>query len=58
MNRTDQITNTYLARVVDRFLFHSGQMRSKNPIVAEAAWKMSEVEIWEMWVLTQEGVVA
>lgn len=58
MNRTNQRTNELLAQVVERFQFHSGKIKSENPIVADSAVKMCEVEVWEMWVLTQEGGIA
>ena len=54
MNRTDQKTNELLAQVVERFCFHCEKAKSENPIVASAATKMCEVEIWEMWALTQD----
>lgn len=46
-------TNELLARVVERFQFHSEKTKSDSPLVAETAKKMCEVEIWEMWALTQ-----
>lgn len=54
MIRTNQRANDYLCRVVERFQFHSEASKSDNPMVAEMASKMREIEIWEMWVLTQE----
>lgn len=55
MNRTNQKTNEFLAQVVERFQFHSAKVKSENPLIAEAAAKMCRIEIWEMWVLTQDG---
>ncbi len=44
-----------LAYVAERFLYHSKLAEtSDNPIVVDASKKMCSVEIWEMWVLTQE----
>lgn len=54
MNRRSKRENELLAQVVERFRFHSGEIKSGNPIVADAAQKMCEVEMWEMWVLTQD----
>lgn len=54
MARNDCRTNELLAQVAERFMFHSEKTRADNPLVAEMASKMCEVEIWEMWVLTQE----
>lgn len=54
MIRTDCRTNKILARVVERFRFHSEEAKSDNPLIAEMAAKMCGVEIWEMWALTQE----
>lgn len=53
MNRRSKRENELLAQVVERFRFHSGKVKSENPIVADAAMKMCEVEIWQMWALTQ-----
>lgn len=55
MNRTNQRTNEFLVRVVERFQFHLDKIKAENPLIAEAAAKMCEIEIWEMWVLTQDG---
>ncbi len=53
MNRTDQRTNELLAQVIERFQLHCRDTKSDNPIVASVAKKMCEIEMWEMWVLTQ-----
>lgn len=53
MKRTDFKVNEVLSKVVDRFQFHSEKAKSENPIIAELAEKMCEIEIWEMWELTQ-----
>lgn len=55
MNRTNQRTTEFLAQVVKRFQFHLDKIKSEKPLIAEAAKKMCEIEIWEMWVLTQDG---
>lgn len=57
MNRTSQKANEFLAQVVERFRFHADKAKSDNPLIAESAEKMCSIEIWEMWVLTQEGGV-
>lgn len=54
MLRLDAKTNDLLAQVTERFLFHREQAKSDNPIVAEDAKKICEIEIWEMWTLTQD----
>lgn len=51
----DSMTNDLLARVVERFIFHSGKANSENPLISENAAKMCDIEIWEMWALTQGG---
>lgn len=53
MKTTDCRTNEILAQVIERFHFHSGKAKSDNPLIAEMAAKMCEVEMWEMWALTQ-----
>lgn len=53
MLRLSGKTNDLLPQVIERFRFHHGQTKSDNPIVAEEAEKMCEIEIWEMWALTQ-----
>lgn len=51
--------NTWLigkiADVVDRFQFHKEKVRSDNPIITEFAKKMCEIELYEMWMLTQRN---
>lgn len=46
-------TNDLLIQVVERYLFHQSACRSKNPFARELAAKMCEIEIAEMWLLTQ-----
>lgn len=53
MKRTDSKTNDLLAQVVERFRFHAQKARSGSPPVAEIAGMMCEVELCEMWMLTQ-----
>lgn len=49
--------NTWLigkiADVVERFQFHKEKIRADNPIITEFAKKMCELELYEMWMLTQ-----
>ena len=54
MKRTNRILSDTLCDVVERFRFHREKAKSENPAEAETAGKLCEVEIWEMWVLTQE----
>ena len=47
--------NDKLAYVAERFNYHSKKAQtSDNPIIVDAARKMRSIEIWDMWVLTQE----
>lgn len=46
--------NKLLLSVAERFLYHSTKAKSDKTIISEAARKMCEIEIWEMWTLTQE----
>lgn len=44
-----------LAYVAERFLYHSKVANtSDNPIIVDSAKSMCNIDIWEMWVLTQE----
>lgn len=54
MKRNDSKTNELLAQVVERFLYHSQYVHSDKPITKDMAQKMCEIEIWEMWTLTQK----
>lgn len=54
MKRTDRRDNESLSRVVERFLYHSGKTGSSDPVIAGMAAKMCEIEMWEMWALTQD----
>lgn len=54
MKPTDCRTNEILAQIIKRFRFHYENTKSDNPIIANAAMKMCEVEMWEMWALTQD----
>lgn len=53
MKKINCRTSELLAQIVDWFQFHAEKAKSDNPLVAEMAAKMCEVEIWEMWTLTQ-----
>lgn len=44
--------NELLLKVVERYLFHRSYS-TKNPFVAEMAQKMCDIELSEMWMLTQ-----
>lgn len=46
-------TNELLAEVVTRYLFHKNYV-TENVFVKEAAEKMCDVELAEMWMLTQK----
>lgn len=46
--------NELLLAVAERFLFHREKAKSDNPVVAEIAKGMCELEICEMWMLTQK----
>lgn len=49
MKRNDEL----LLKVAERFLFHRDKAKSDNLVVAEVAKGMCEIEICEMWMLTQ-----
>ena len=44
--------NELLIKVVERYLFHKNYA-TDNPFVAEMAQKMCDLELHEMWMLTQ-----
>jgi len=46
-------TNNLLAEVVERFQFHRKKTWSDNPVVARIARDICEIELCEMWMLTQ-----
>ncbi len=50
---TGNRTNELLAQVVERFRFHSRKACSDNPVIAQIARDICDVELWEMWALTQ-----
>lgn len=50
MNRKNEL----LFSVVERYLIHSEQIKSDNPVESIMARKMCDIEVWEMWVLTQD----
>lgn len=54
MKRNDSKTNELLAQVVERYLYHSQYAQSDKSMIKDMAQKMCEIEIWEMWTLTQE----
>lgn len=53
MIRTDQETGSQLAYIVERFRLHQEKARSEDSFVAGVAAAMCEIELWEMWALTQ-----
>lgn len=53
VKRYGEKVNETLAKVVERYNFHQQEMKSVNPLIAEAATVMSNIEIWELWSLTQ-----
>lgn len=55
MRQHNKETNNLLARVVERFLFHTKlATEAANPVVEDGARKMCDIELWEMWTLTQD----
>ena len=50
MNRQKEL----LFSVAERYLTHSEQAKSENPVESSIARKMCDIEVWEMWVLTQD----
>ncbi len=54
MMKADYRTNELLAQVAQRFMFHFEKAKTDNPLIADMAAKMCEIELWEMWVLTQD----
>ncbi|MCI8961175.1 MAG: hypothetical protein HFG62_19060 [Lachnospiraceae bacterium] len=53
MIRTDRRTSSQLAYITERFRLHREKARSEDPFVAGVAAAMCEIELWEMWALTQ-----
>lgn len=53
MKRHGKRVNETLAKVVERYNFHQQEMKSVNPLIAEAAVAMCNIELWELWSLTQ-----
>ena len=53
MIRTDRRTGSQLAYITERFRLHREKARSEDPFVAGVAAAMCEIELWEMWALTQ-----
>jgi hypothetical protein len=45
--------NDLLIKVVERYIFHKNY-KTDNPIVADIRDKMCDVELAEMWMLTQK----
>lgn len=56
MEQHDERTTDQLASVIERFMLHSELKKiSPNPVVKDSVKNMCEIELWEMWVLTQDG---
>lgn len=51
--RMGKSKNELLIQVVERYLFHKN-FATENPFVAEIAQKMCEIDVDEMWMLTQQ----
>lgn len=52
MARNEWLIET-LATVVERFQFHCKEAKADNSIISDLAEKMCEIELDEMWMLTQ-----
>lgn len=50
MSRTDQL----LLKLVERYQFHKNY-KTRNSDAAKLAQKMCDIELSEMWMLTQSG---
>lgn len=48
----DRVPNELMIKVIERYLFHTNFI-TDYPFAAEMAAKMCEIEIAEMWMLTQ-----
>lgn len=56
MKRQDRKTNDMLAQVVGRLLFHKQKaMEHGDSVVGKAAQDLCNIEIYEMYLLSQEG---
>lgn len=54
MKHHDEVINRFLCNVVERFQFHRRIAKEgRSEMTRDAAAKMCEIEMWEMWVLTQ-----
>lgn len=47
--------NRLLINVAERYMYHSRWKNSDNPVLRQLAELMCEVDIDEMWMLTQGG---
>lgn len=54
MVRMGSWENERLSRVVERYQFHSSKVGAANPVIADAAKTMCDIDICEMWMLTQK----
>lgn len=57
MIRLTKQENNLLAKVVERYQFHRNY-KSDNISVHETLQKLCSIELYEMWVITQEGGAA
>lgn len=46
-------TNELLFKVMERYQYHILKVNHENPIVAETARAMVDIDICELWMLTQ-----
>lgn len=54
MIRTGLWENERLAKVVENYRFHINKTGAANPVVVDTARRACDIDIWEMWALTQE----
>lgn len=45
--------NCLLLAVAERYKYHCEKLNSNSEVIREVAKKMIDIELWEMWVLTQ-----
>ena len=54
MIRTGPWENERLAKVVENYRFHLSRTGAADRMVADTARRACDIDIWEMWALTQE----
>ena len=52
MKHTNEQTNDKLAQVVENYQRHI-KAKTQNPIVGEIIKDLIDIDLWEMWALTQ-----